>query len=427
MMQILAKRDYIILLISVLLLIDGIDNVIEYIVAFLLSLSLYKKPEAYIPLIWVSSWYSRMIVLPFIGAFYYYSLLFLLSSFSQNRFTSERQDNHNLIIVSLFFVLWIIVNLLFAIVPEYDIVIKLVVAVLLFVSIFKIHLVDIEGIGQSIIYISILSSVFFAFRLFFSPIVYSVESIMDWGTYIYSSTTFMPELNPNTAAQIIVFISIVLSYSIIKNKKYFLTVPLLLNFYTLLELGSRTSFFTLLLVFGIYFLLISKQSIIQKISIIILVLFAYFVFVSIWGDIAANSRIANESILEDGGSGRFFTWTSLLMNVFPRYWYCGIGIGRNGYNALGYIFDADNLYIDLLCQIGIIGFLLFFSIYFIVFKLSFSSLKNGTSNQEYSLLFLIAFLFLGIGETVFATPIYWATLILVVALDNDNTQYIDFN
>lgn len=420
----LTIMDFLVILISTVLLIDGVDNVLEYALAFILSLVFIKKPDGYIPLIWVSSWFSRMVVLPFVGAFFYYVLLFIISSFAQRSFFKIPKSSKKTVVAICLFVLWILVTLLSSVVPEYDYVIKLAIYVLSLVMMFKYRVSDINGIGKSIVLVSAFSSIFFGLRLLVAPVTYTIENIKDWGTYTWSSITLMPDLNPNTAAQIIVLLSIVILCTIIKFKKYFLVVPLIFNVYTLLELGSRTSFFTIIIVFGVYFLLTSKISLPRKIALILMAIVLYNFSSLFLMESLSNSRIISDSIFEDGGSGRFQNWTALLVNVFPHHWFTGIGIGRESYRALGFVYDADNLYVDLLCQVGLVGFLLFFYIYCVIFKEIYLRIKQNTIESDYLIMFMLAFLFLGIGETVFGTSIYWATLMIVVVCGLGNNVLI---
>lgn len=423
-MSSISKKDIFIILLSTTLLIDGVDNTLEYALAFILSLAFLKKPDGYIPLIWVSSWFSRMVVLPFVGAFFFYEALFLISSYSQHRLTISSKSSRNTIIAIYLFILWIFVTLLSAVVPEYDYVIKLAISVLSLAIIYKYRAIDVNGIGKSIVMVSVYASFFFALRLIIDPISYTIENVKDWGVYTMSTTTLMPDLNPNSAAQIIVLITIVIICTIIKFRKYMLLVPLLLNMYTLLELGSRTSFFTITIVFGVYFLLISKISLPRKVILVLIAICLYKLSASFFISTFSDSRIVSDSIMDDEGSGRFLTWTALLVNVFPQHWFTGIGIGRESYNALGFIFDADNLYVDLLCQIGLVGFLLFFYIHCGIIKKLYSRTKENAIKSDYFIMFMIAFLFLGIGETVFTTPIYWATLMIVVVCGINNNKQI---
>lgn len=422
MRQRFSVRDYIAIVLSTLLLIDGIDNVFEYVVAFLLSLSFLRKPDGYIPLIWVSSWFSNMVVLPFIGAFFYYVILFVIASCLQHRFSNHTRLGKSMIVACGLFVVWIIVTLASTLVPEYDTVIKLAIYVLSFALICRYRTFDVSGVYECIVYVSIVCSIFFALRISIAPFIFSIDSFENISTNMASSTTIMPDLNPNTAGQFMALLSIVLFCTAISRKKYLLLFPLMLNFYVLIELGSRTSFFTLLFICGIYVLFIYKKNLIRIIVLLFLAVFLYFVFMNVWGEAVSNSRIMNDSILGDDGNGRFVQWASLFKEVLPHYWISGIGIGRESFKALGFVYDADNIYIDLLCQIGVIGFLLFFFIYCKLFRSTYISMKSNPVYQDFTLMFMIAFLFMGIGETVFTSPIYWATLMLVAVLGNSSIK-----
>lgn len=412
------RKEIFVLLTSTILLIDGIDNIAENIILFLLSLSLVRKPSLLLPLIWVSSWYSELTVLPYLGAYFYYSIFFVILILTRY-FSLQGHSRNNLVYIVLF-LLWIVITGVTALDPEIDNIVKTCVYILILSFASCTCIKDFRGIQNGVILVSVCASVFFSMRILFFPIQFVVDSVHDWGVSTLTGTTILPGLNPNTAAQIVVLISVVLLCELIKNRKFLFLVPLLMNAYTLITLGSRTSFFTLVIVFMLYYGLFSRISLGKKAGYAFVVLLCYVIFTAIWNDTISSSRIVNESIFEDEGSGRFVNWVAMFSIIYPHYWLTGVGMGRNSLSSLGFPYDADNLYVDLLCQIGVVGFVLFLMIIMRYIRQSYRIRLGDSSYPDFLFMMMVAFLFFGIGETVFGSPMYWATMVLVAVCNNSD-------
>jgi hypothetical protein len=137
-----------------------------------------------------------------------------------------------------------------------------------------------------------------------------------------------------------------------------------------------------------------------------------------------ESRLVVSSFMEDQGSGRFVTWALLWQDVIPRYWIRGFGVGFANYLALGYQFDADNMYIDLLCQVGIIGSILFYLQHFHTFR-RIRAMEDDKTIIDLLVIISICFLFFGFGESVFSTTFYWGNLIILCTLGRGENDYVD--
>lgn len=120
--------------------------------------------------------------------------------------------------------------------------------------------------------------------------------------------------------------------------------------------------------------------------------------------VQTNSRMAFDTIIEDRGSGRFDTWEKLFQYTIPDNLLLGIGFGRENYTRLGYLVDGDNLYVDILTQLGLVGLIIFFYLLFTIF-FNLRKIKTPYSKVAQSLILFI--LLGGIGETMFDSFLCW--------------------
>lgn len=72
-----------------------------------------------------------------------------------------------------------------------------------------------------------------------------------------------------------------------------------------------------------------------------------------------------ENINESGGSGRFYLWGEAL-KIFSEHPLLGVGAGQTRlYSAINH--ESHNLYLQMLCETGIVGFFLFLFLWFAPF------------------------------------------------------------
>ena len=130
-------------------------------------------------------------------------------------------------------------------------------------------------------------------------------------------------------------------------------------------------------------------------------------------------EISSFGVVDSGGSDRMPAIKVMWKEVFPQYPILGVGLGGANFNAVARQYGIDhpchNIFFDSLCQLGIIGFLIFLYIVIHYFKTTYRCIKR-TNNE---LCFLGFFLLLtatinGIGETVYIEKIYWNAIALCV-------------
>ena len=411
-------------ILSMFLLIDDVESPVEDAALILLSLPLLRRPVTVIPLLFISSWNMTFSVFG-LGIYYYYYVVFLIAmSFSHHQF-GEYIGLTRTALYYLLFAVWVLMSVFYSVGHVVDAPVKLFLTIMtvFFVSLFQCR--DRNYIFVSLFWIAVVASLFFAIRALFFPAEYVLE-IETWDNSIHSevSNTLMTQLNPNSAAQIVVMLSIILFIFVVHmdRHKLLVLIPLLLNIYTLIFLGSRTSFYALCFSVGFYTLFISSFSDPHKVYL------AFLCVLMAWGinyyiDYI-ESRLVVSSFMEDQGSGRFVTWALLWQDVIPRYWIRGFGVGFANYLALGYQFDADNMYIDLLCQVGIIGSILFYLQHFHTFR-RIRAMEDDKTIIDLLVIISICFLFFGFGESVFSTTFYWGNLIILCTLGRGENDYVD--
>lgn len=377
----------------------GMTNVISDIILVLLSVLLVLKPASLLPVMFVASWSSSFGIFGF-SAFYYYFLLFILSLCANpNNVKWNIRSNKLTILFLCLFIIWMIVSSIYSTSGEILVPIKICLYIVFTLISSVCSISDLEVSYKSLMVISLVFAVYFLLRGIFAPVeMYDPDRMT-------TEYTLIKGVGKNVIAQAIV-IMLIYSFSYALNqKRYDYLILSFLFFISLFYLGSRTSTYSSVAFVILYFLffLQSKRSTKLLLAGVILTCGVLILFV---GSSFENFlRLSFSSFAEDQGSGRFINWGLYFLNIIPNYLWTGIGPSISNYEALGYRFDADNLYIDLLCELGIPGLVLFFCVYFLlIYK------ATKISNRYYRGVFIIlmlTFLSLGMGETVFDASLFW--------------------
>ena len=404
-------QQLILILASSLLLVSKIGGIVSSIILIAMSFFMYSNPVSFIPLIFVSAWHIGMVVVPGFAAIFYYSLIFLVSA-SMNSYGF----NHSKIIkplrTAMLFGVWLLISGAFAITGNWYESFKIFMYILIAFLCSKIRINSMDFVNKSIVCIAVVMSVYFFVVSYIFPLKFS---LVDRSQYTNSDITDLNTIiwgvNPNTAAQIVLIVfAILFCYSLSKRKFGLLCISLL-NFATLIFLGSRTSFFTVAFVSAVYFFFVSKMNGVKKLGIgLFLLIVAFGVFYYSDGVTSRVSRLNANSIIEDGGSGRFMTWEFLINDVIPNYLFSGIGVGRDNYRAIGLLYDADNVYFDVLTQTGVIGLFLFLKMLMETLRDSVGKL-SANKNYHFLIFILYSYLLIGVGESIFDIPIFWGVFL----------------
>lgn len=381
---------------SVLLLTDPHSS-LTTIALISASLLLMPYPVAFIPLIMVSSVSSSITVVPGLAAIFYYIPLYLLSCIIRKKRKVRIKNFLPLIFV---FAFWLLVSSYNSVSGETALALRMLIAIipLAFGALFIMNLRD---LNKLMVITAIFSSIYIIAKLIYSPILYSTgdELVM---TSVNSGLTIAKEINQNTLAQFLLINYLIVFVSAIEQKKNLLFLFCLPQLSSMLLTGSRTIFLSAIIISLIVFILSTSISKTKKIALILVIL---FLGSSIMGFIVqTNSRMAFDTIIEDRGSGRFDTWEKLFQYTIPDNLLLGIGFGRENYTRLGYLVDGDNLYVDILTQLGLVGLIIFFYLLFTIF-FNLRKIKTPYSKVAQSLILFI--LLGGIGETMFDSFLCW--------------------
>lgn len=381
--------QYGIIAISAILLLSDIHSSIRIIFLSIGSIMLIKNPSNYIPLIFISSISSTITVFPQLAGIFYYLILFAISLLINH--TPTRHITQFPIII---YIACIIISTIFSITNDWYSTFRLIITsfLIIFCSKYKI---DTKSCEKTLA----ISIEICAFYIFIKIQLFPV--ITGFGNRI----SIAENLNPNTLAQFILLsYTYILTYCF-KYKKIIPFITAILLLYTLIIIGSRTSYAAALLLSFIFLVFLWDVSKTKRL-IICSILIIVFLNIIGYAYVYLNDRINLFSIIEDEGSGRFITWKYMFLNVIPKHLTWGIGYGRDNLEKLGYSLDADNMYIDAICQIGIIGLsALIIVLLHQLIQINRSLKKDIT--QTTSLLFVLAIFIIGIGETVFDTTIFW--------------------
>ena len=408
---------YFVDLLSAVLLMSETVGLLKSALLVFLSLVMLLNPLSFIPVLFVSSWSITFVAFPGLAAFFYYLVLFFISIVLSLIFNKQKLVSFVSKIPAarwaLLFAIWISVTGFYSISGEWYSAVKLALFIVPLVLVSRLRISEMNFCRTSITLIAVFFSVYCLYISLFAPVQY--YSDLD----PLGKNSFRSDMNPNTASQIVLLLFIILYCEAFRTKKYWLMLFAALNVGTLMSLGSRTAFFTMVIIAIVYLMLVLKTSIWKKALLFGFFLAIFFILYSMGSGFERFDRLSISAIEEDQGSGRFYTWEVLLKEVIPYHWVKGVGVGTANYENLPIIAaDADNLYIDLLTATGIVGVLLFFVYYFLNLFLLFRFRKKK-KDWDFLITLFLAYLFVGIGETVYDLPMFWYLGFLSMLAIND--------
>lgn len=415
------------LLSAILLVMEtgGTGENAKSVVLVVLSLLMIPEPVTFLPVLFVSSWSISFVAMPGIAAFFYYLALFFVSLILDRKqsvfyfesFPAEAK-------IALLLSLWIFVTGFFSLSGVWNSALKVALYVVPVFLVSRSSIRDLEFCRSSMVVIAAVFSVYFFYISLFAPVEFINET--DDFTIDPNHVQFNSlgrNINPNTASQYVLLLFIILYSEAFRAKKYWIIILAACNIVTLMYLGSRTAFFSMVVVAVVYLILILKTSVVNKILLLSAMVGVFLVIYSQFGRFERSDRLRLSTVYEDEGSGRFVTWTILFNNVIPKHLMKGIGVGRQNYVEAGVYMrgtykDADNLYIDVLTQMGIIGLALFILFYVLVLR-NLIKYRKVKRDWDFLLAVFLAYLVEGLGETVFDTPMFWFLGLMVMIAIND--------
>ena len=404
-------------LLSAFLLMSETTFELKPFILVMLSLLMIPNPLSFIPMLFVSSWSITFVAFPGLAAYFYYLVMFFVSIGVLLVFNKEKVVSFVSGIpaarMALLFAIWISITGFYSVSGQWYDAVKLALFIVPLILVSRFRLSNMEFCRTSLDIIAVFFSAYCFYIILFNPATY----YSDLSTV--GQDSLRSDMNPNTASQVILVLFTILYSEMFRTKKYWLLIFAALNTGTLMSLGSRTAFFSMGIIAVVYLMLVLKTSIWKKVLLFGAFLAVFFVLFSLGDGLGRSERLSISTIEEDEGSGRFYTWEVLLKEVVPYHWVRGVGVGKANYENLPiYTLDADNLYVDLLTATGIVGMILFFTYYVLnlIHLLRFRKMKR---DWDFLIAIFLAYLFEGIGETVYDTPLFWFCGLLSVLAIND--------
>ena len=377
----------------------GMTDTVSGILLALLSLPLILMPSSLLPVMFVASWSSSLSVLG-ISAFYYYFALFLLSSVvTPNSVKWNIKSNLLPVIFLGMFLLWMLFSAINSVSGEIYDPFKICLFILFPIVTSCCSIPDLNVCYKSLMAISLIFAVYFLLRGAIAPIeLYDPD-------FMTIEKTLIEGVGTNVVAQAIVMMSLYSFAFSIHIKRYDFLVISLLFFFSLFYLGSRTAMYTTIAGIILYFIFCVNTKRTAKLILGITLVVAAVIFLILGNSFENFIRLDLSSLREDQGSGRFINWALYMVNIVPNYLWTGIGPSIINFETLGYRSDADNLYMDLLCELVIPGVILFFCV-FVCLIYKASKIKSGFYKGLFMIM-MLSFLCIGLGETVFDTSLFW--------------------
>lgn len=381
---------------SIILAFDAGHSIPVAVLLVLLSLPMLLNPASVIPVLFVASWSSSISVYS-LSAFYYYLAIFIMSLVIDRKMWKMVRGNQICLIAIALFAVWILITGYTSVSGDVYTSFKLFLCMVFTIVSTKVRLINFESSYKVIVYLSIIFAFLFVIRSVFFPI----EFISDYG----SEVTIVPGMGTNCVAQSIVMLFLFCFYNFLSLGNWKGVAFSLLYFITLFFLGSRTSLYTAVILGGILLVSGSRRSLKNNLILIGIVMIIFMLLMSFGKSFENFGRLGLATIIDNQGSGRFINWLQYSMDIIPNFPVLGIGTGIDNFISLGYYHDADNLCMDLLCETGILGLLLFIFAFVCVGVKLLRVPKNRMKMLPVCI--LISFLVIGIGESVFDSPMTW--------------------
>jgi O-antigen ligase len=281
---------------------------------------------------------------------------------------------------------------------------------------------DGERMMKYLLITAVVASIYITVKLIFDPVLFIPEDYNKFSN-VDLQITISSDINPNTVAQALFLLYIIIYVYLVNNRRWYLLLVELLPMLSIVLVGSRTIFVTLMSISFIMYLYASRTRMTRKIFLVILAVFLGLL-VFMWGT-SLNDRLILTSIMDDRGSGRFDTWQYLFNNVIPTNLMFGIGYGMTNMYDLGFDVDADNMYIDALTQMGVIGLSFIALILGSIWK---RIRRNMEICSQVAVALIMFVLIAGIGETMYDTFIFVFILLYgIISVSSVNKSMLSYD
>lgn len=424
----ISKRDafyYAIVFLSAGLVLSNVSGIVPLALLAVLSAPLIFNPAAIIPLLYLSSWHNGFLIIPGLTHFFYLFLLIV------SLYVTRRKHQYAILwgfpvfiyiaIPLLFWFLWTGFRAVSGdAFPSVRIAASL--SLMIIASVLKIE--NMEFSRKCVVWIALGSTVLFTAIALLHPFYVEHEgSTLRVGPKKATlHLSVMPGVNPNIAARVMALNFVILYAEAFRQKKIWMGAVSMVNLIPVMLCGSRTTMLAMAVV--IMLLPVLSRGLNWKNILLGGAVFGILALLyTLGGDLNDQKEMTVDSVVEDGGHGRLITMEGLFTTVIPQHLLAGIGTGRDNFTEMGFGYDADNMYVDVLAQIGLVGFLLFFAWYF-AFMRHYLPRRYTYSDKCLARGFLYIFLVMGIGISLVDTYGLYFCFTYLILLRNAEPEYV---
>lgn len=395
-------------LMSVFLLVAAPEGTMRSLMLMALSIVMIANPKTFMPVILVSSMSTSIAVGP-LAAIFYYMALYLVSMLMKSsiRFYVPKQKH---VVMTVVFALWILLCGIMSTSGEIYDTVKLLVLVALLLMCTYTGKPDYKEHMRAFLAAAPVFAAAGVAKIIFAPETFVIE-----GSYIdIYLKSISGVINPNQISAVAAVFAFIGFIYMLNRKSLYGAAAFLLPMVFIFLLKSRTSFYASLAICLAYFVISYNTRRIWK----YLALAAIIAGIGLqflrdpepYMGSGEEKELTVTSMIEDSGSGRFFNWAEAFNTIIPEHPVFGIGMGRENYEALGFDFDSDNLYVDLLAELGIPGLILFI----IFISILFATVASGEMKDRTMIYILAMMLVIGLGETVFDSYLFWVVVAMAM-------------
>ena len=259
--------------------------------------------------------------------------------------------------------------------------------------------------------------------------------------YVFLKLIFLPEIsdegrrtlsvtqNANSLGRALAVLMLIFFRDLFVLRRKSNLIYIVLCFISIFLTGSRTSLLAAVVsIFSVLYVYSTQKAQMLKYAFVscftVIILFVVLNALEIGGISRYLDIFSLEKML---ANTRIYTWGILFTEVIPDNWLWGIGLGNiNSEIILGYVPDGDNMYVDVLTQLGIIGLIVLLCLLFSRFSQLFRLNKTYAQYRLY-LFFPLGLLFqeffFSFTESVFDEVTFWFTISLSFIYANAIKQY----
>ena len=281
---------------------------------------------------------------------------------------------------------------------------------------YKDEEIMIDGMAFDIVYTTIFIALY---MLTNAELLATLKGLGYW----HARFTVARNVNPGDVGRSFAQLSTIMFYYL--NVRKLKVLPRLVYYFTfgimiiiLIGSGSRTSQMGFVIGIGIIsFWLVRIKKI--KVFKIIYPLVLFFLGIIVYSKVDPKliSRFTLSSVIESHGTRRFIIWSYYVKNVLPnpKYLLLGAGVGgESEIKALGnvpFMFQkpAHNLFLSLLVELGVVGFITYVMFFIITLLKGLRSFKKNSLIIPFLAMFVLS-IFMGIGEPMFTRKIFWVSI-----------------